>query len=275
MGDVRNGAVGTPVEAQRPDSADIAVARGRVSVISFNRPAKKNAITLRMWGELADIVSSLAADRSVRAIVLTGEESFSAGADISEFGDVRANAAQAAKYEGVVEEALSRLYDCQKPTIAAISGYCLGGGMALAQACDFRIADSTAVFSVPAAKLGIVYNAHECRSLVAIVGATNAKHILFTGERFNAAHAARIGFVELVHDGEALQNAKHLGATLAANAPLSISGMKFIVNCLSQGDVEENKSAIASKIDEALESRDYREAVAAFREKRKVEFHGV
>jgi enoyl-CoA hydratase/carnithine racemase len=275
MGDVRNGAMGTPVEAKRPDSADIVVARGRVSVISFNRPAKRNAITLQMWGELGQIVGSLQADTSVRAIVLTGGENFSAGADISEFGDVRANAGQAAKYESVVEETLSRLYDCEKPTIAAISGYCLGGGMALAQACDFRIADSTAVFSVPAAKLGIVYNAHECRSLVSIVGATNAKHILFTGERFNAAHAARIGFVELVHDGEALQNAKHLGTTLAANAPLSISGMKFIVNCLSEGSVEEYQSAIASKIDEALESRDYREAVAAFREKRKVEFHGV
>lgn len=275
MGGVRNGATGTPVEARGPDSTDIVVERGRVSVISFNRPAKRNAITLRMWGEFSETIASLELDRSVRAIVLTGEECFSAGADISEFKDVRSNAAQAAKYESVVESALSRLYDCSKPTIAALHGFCFGGGMAIAQACDFRFADSTAVFSVPAAKLGIVYNAHECRSLVSIVGASNAKRILFSGERFNAAHAARIGFVELVHDGEALHNAMQFGMALANNAPFSISGMKFIVNRLSEGRVDQNRSAIAAKIEQALESWDYREAIAAFREKRKAEFRGV
>jgi enoyl-CoA hydratase/carnithine racemase len=275
MGEVSSDAKGAPGEARAPDSADIVVDRGRVSVVSFNRPDKRNAITLKMWRDLSAIVSSLESDNSVRAVVLTGDGCFSAGADISEFGQVRANAEQAAKYEGVVEDTLSRLHDCSKPTIAAVQGFCLGGGMALAQACDFRIADSTASFSVPAARLGIVYNERECQSLVSIVGVTNAKHILFSGERFNAAYAARIGFAELVHDGEALQNATHLGETLAANAPLSISGMKFIVNRLSEGRAEQSRPAIASKIHQALESRDYREAVAAFRDKRKVEFCGM
>ena len=272
---VRNGAVDPSGQTASADHGDIVVERGPVSVVTLNRPAKRNAVTLRMWGELSGIFTSLDADRSVRAIVLTGRGSFSAGADISEFDALRSNAAQAAQYEHVVEGALSRLQECSKPTIAAVEGYCFGGGMALAQSCDFRISDSTAMFSVPAAKLGIVYNLQECRSLVSIVGVTNAKHILLSGEKFSAAHASRIGFVELVHDGGALQNAMRLGATLAANAPLSLSGMKFIVNCLSEGSASDNKAAIEAKIEKALESRDYREAVAAFREKREVEFHGL
>ncbi len=256
------------------ESSDILVDRGRISVVTLNRPAKKNAVSLAMWRHLAKIFAELDEDASVRAVILTGRESFSAGADISEFQTDRSDIAQTKRYEAAVGAALSAIHHLPKPVIAAVGGHCVGGGLALAQACDFRLAEPSAIFGVPAAKLGIVYGPEECRQLASIVGVTHTKRILLGGERFDAAQAVRIGFVELCPEGGSLAAAEQLARALAENAPLSMSGMKFILNAIGAGRVEAHSAEIDAKINKALVSEDYREAVIAFREKRKAAFKG-
>jgi enoyl-CoA hydratase/carnithine racemase len=209
----------------------------------------------------------------VRAIILTGGGSFCAGADISEFAEVRATAEQAEIYEGVVEEAEAAISGAPQPVIASISGFCLGGGLGLAQSCDFRLADATAVFGVPAAKLGIVYGPTDCRRLIATVGLANAKWILFGGERFDAKGAARLGFAENV-DGDVMQAASRMAELFSSNAPLSIAGMKLILAAVSDGTAAQRESEIADALHRALVSHDYREGRAAFMERRPPHFTG-
>ncbi|MFP6681104.1 MAG: enoyl-CoA hydratase/isomerase family protein, partial [Gammaproteobacteria bacterium] len=140
-------------------------------VVTLNRPKKRNALTLGLWRELAAIFGSLEGDKEARVVILTGAGGcFCAGADISEFGEVRTGKKAGEIYEAAVEQCNLSVRSLSKPTIAAISGFCIGGGFALAQVCDFRVADLTAVFSLPPARLGIVYSQHECEALLALVG---------------------------------------------------------------------------------------------------------
>jgi enoyl-CoA hydratase/carnithine racemase len=139
----------------------------------------------------------------------------------------------------------------------------------LAQACDFRLGDSTCAFSIPAAKLGIVYSVEECRALADAVGHARAKQILLSGATFNGVHASRIGLIDLVQDGEVLREAQALGAAVANNSSAAVAGMKFILNCLGDGDERERREEIAALIGRATESREYRQVIAGFRSKRK------
>src|SRR5438270_151090 len=125
---------------------------GGLAAVTLDRPAKRNAVTLAMWRRLRDIFDGLGRDPDIRAIVLAG-----AGGHIAEFATVRDTVAAGAEYERAGEAALLAVRDCAKPTIAQLSGYCVGGGAALALACDFRVADGTARMGIPAARLGIVY----------------------------------------------------------------------------------------------------------------------
>src|SRR4029078_7305213 len=126
--------------------------RGGIAHVALNRPALRNAVTLAMWRELAETFSRFAADREVRAVVLTGEGTdFSVGADISEFDTIRNDRQQSADYEGAVDACSGEIAGLGKPVVAAISGYCLGGGCHLALACDFRFADRTAGVGISAA----------------------------------------------------------------------------------------------------------------------------
>jgi enoyl-CoA hydratase/carnithine racemase len=160
-----------------------------------------------------------------------------------------------------------------KPTIAAVSGYCLGGGCHLAMACDFRFADPSAVFGIPAARLSIVYGLRSTQRLFALVGLTQAKRILYTGEQFDAAHALRIGFAD-VEASDATEAAKNFASGLAENAPLSIQGAKFILNGLAMVNSALDPNAVQAAIDRAGDSEDYREGRRAFIEKRQPVFTG-
>src|SRR5438876_9060428 len=168
-----------------------------VAVVTLNRPARRNAVTIEVWRELARIFVGLGEDPEVRAIVLTGAEGhFCAGADISEFGASRKDAGDVTAYERDVDGCTEALMAVPKPTIAAVSGYCLGGGCALAMGCDFRMAHRSARFGIPAARLGTVYGVLDSRNLVNLVGLPRAKEILFGGRQFDAAEALAIGFVD-------------------------------------------------------------------------------
>jgi enoyl-CoA hydratase/carnithine racemase len=248
--------------------------RDSIGVVSLNRPEARNAVTLGMWRELAGIFSSLADDDTVRAIVLMSSGAdFCVGADVSEFDKIRENRDQSAQYEVSVDACSAAIANVAKPVIAAISGYCLGGGCHLALACDFRLADHTAKLGIPSAKLSIVYGVNSVQRLLAIVGLANAKRMLYTGERYDAAHALTMGLVDEISD-DAVSAALAFAGALASNAPLSIAGAKFMLNGLSMGEGSLDVAAAQRMIDLAADSEDFREGRRAFAEKRAPRFRG-
>ena len=254
---------------------DILVTRqDSVAIVSLNRPAVRNAVTLGMWRELAAIFSGLANDDQARAIVLAGSGAdFSVGADISEFDTIRDNRDQSAAYEVSVDACSAAIAGVAKPVIAAISGYCLGGGCHLALACDFRFAGHTSRIGIPSAKLSIVYGVKSVQRLLALAGLANAKRVLYSGERFDAARAQAMGLVDEVCD-DAMAAAVAFAKNLAGNAPLSIAGAKFMLNGLAMGNGALDVSAAERLIDQASDSEDFREGRRAFAEKRPPQFRG-
>jgi enoyl-CoA hydratase/carnithine racemase len=245
-----------------------------VGVVTLNRPEAYNAVKFAMWLELAGVFSRLGGDDAVRAIVLTGAgANFCVGADVTEFGQIRENRDQSAAYEAAVDACSAAIAQVAKPVIAAISGYCLGGGCHLALACDFRFADGTARIGIPSARLSIVYGVNSVQRLLAIVGLANAKRMLYSAERYDAARALAMGLVDEVSDG-AHGAAMTFAGALASNAPLSIAGAKFMLNGLTTGTGALDVAAAQRLIDEAADSEDFREGRQAFAEKRPPRFRG-
>lgn len=243
-----------------------------LAVVTLNRPSSRNSMTLAMWRGIGDIFRDLDGNRAVRAVVLTGAgEDFSAGADIGEFASIRDNKAQSAAYEVAVDDGCGAIAATAKPVIAACRGYCLGGGAHLAMSCDFRFAAPSAIFGIPAAKLSIVYGVAGTRKLLALVGLAEAKRIMFSGDRFDAAKARAIGFVDELAD-DPLAAARAYAAKLGGSAPLTIAGAKYILNGTALGTFEPAEAQ--RLIDAASASRDYAEGRAAFAEKRPPRFTG-
>jgi enoyl-CoA hydratase/carnithine racemase len=246
-----------------------------IATVTINRPEKRNAVNQAMWRELGRLFEELSDDPAVRAVILTGAGGqFSAGADISEFSEVRSNAEQAERYEADGHRAEEALANLKKPTIAAISGFAVGGGCGLALCCDFRLADATARMGIPAARLGIVYSMSECQKLYNAVGAANAKRVLFSAELFDAAACFRMGLVDGVVEGEVLDGAVAFAERMAENAPLSIEGSKVAINALAAGQADAKAAELEAIMYRAFDSEDYKEGAAAFMEKRRPNFAG-
>ncbi|WP_137812770.1 enoyl-CoA hydratase/isomerase family protein [Gandjariella thermophila] len=245
---------------------------GAVATLTIDRPAKRNAMSFEMWSALPGLLARVAEDDAVRVLVLRGGEHFSAGADIGEFATLRRGAEGAARYGETVHRAERAIATLGKPTIAAITGFCIGGGCELALACDLRIAEDGARFGITPAKLGIVYSFTSTKQLVDAVGPAWAKQILYTGEVLDAATAQRIGLVNEVHPAEELPSrVKELAELIASRAPVSVRGAKTIVNRITAGHQEED-DAVRALYDEAVHSAEYAEGVAAFLEKRAPRF---
>ncbi|WP_037082862.1 enoyl-CoA hydratase-related protein [Neorhizobium vignae] len=243
-----------------------------IAIVTLNRPKQRNAVTYAMWCELAERFRAFDTDADIRAILLTGAGAdFSAGADISEFDAVRGGAEESARYEVAVDAAGDAIYEVSKPTIAVLRGYCLGGAAHLAMSCDFRIAEESAVFGIPAARLSIVYGVSATKKLFSLVGVTEAKRILYSAKRFTADEALGNGFIDELAD-DATAAALDRANAMAANAPLTIRGAKFILNGCARGNLDETEAD--RLIDEASSSHDYAEGRKAFGEKRPPRFRG-
>src|SRR6202046_2597077 len=175
----------------------IAEKDGAIGRIIFNNPARHNAVSLDMWQALAQIMEDFENDDAIRVIVLSGAggKAFVSGADISEFKEKRATAEAAELYAKVSESARLALQETVKPRIAMIRGYCIGGGMATALACDIRIAAEGSRFGIPAAKLGLGYAYDGIKKLIDIVGPAYAREIFFTAREFTAEEALGMGRV--------------------------------------------------------------------------------
>jgi enoyl-CoA hydratase/carnithine racemase len=247
---------------------------GPLARVTINRAANRNAMTLAMWRQMADEFSDLGRDKAVRAILLTGAgDDFSTGADIAEFEAVRSDAAQSTAYEVAVDACSDAIESAPKPTIAVIQGYCLGGGCHLAMACDFRYAAKSTKIGIPAARLSIIYGVRSTQRLLALVGLTNAKRILYSGERLDADAALAAGLIDDV-SADAMASATSFARSIAHNAPLSIAGAKRILTDTAMGKGLLDLDAAQQMIERASNSFDYREGRSAFAEKRPPAFRG-
>lgn len=264
------------VKAVMPDGSEVLQLsmQGQVAILMINRPDKRNAMSLAMWQAVPQILDQLASSAGIRTLILTGSGgNFSAGADISEFGKVRATMEQATAYEQAVDACCDAIMNFPKPTIAVVEGFCMGGGCHLAMSCDFRYAGESAVFAIPAARISIVYGVSGTVKLLALVGLSEAKKILYSGAQFDASYALSIGFVQS-KSTDPLVAAIEYATTLSFNAPLSIQGAKKILNAIAMGTATLDASAAEQWIDAAISSDDYREGRTAFVEKRKPKFTG-
>jgi len=249
---------------------------GAAALVEVANPARRNAMTLAMWTALADAVGDLDADPSVRVVVLAGAgEHFVSGADISEFAAVRDGADAVAAYDRQVDRATAALAGSATPTLARVRGVCVGGGLALAMACDLRIAAEDARFAIPAARLGIAYPPADVRRLVGLVGPSGARDLLFTARTVGAAEAAAMGLVDrAVPTADLDAAAAEAAARLAAAAPLSIAAGRAAIAAALPGAGEAEARAAAEAAARAAASEDYAEGRRAFAEKREPVFRG-
>lgn len=251
--------------------------RDGIGSIRLNQPEKHNAISYEMWQGIARLMDDFEADDAVRVIVVSGEggKAFSAGADISQFEHKRGSADAIEVYNAAVMTAYRKLSGVPKPTIAKITGYCIGGGLATALCCDLRIASDDSKFGIPAAKLGLGYGYDALRPLVALVGPTSAKEILFTARKFDAREAYDMGLVNRVLGRDELDAfVGDYTATIAGNAPLTIKACKQIIAEISKDPNQRDLELCKQLVDDCYASGDYKEGRTAFMEKRKPEFRG-
>lgn len=248
---------------------------GPIGYVVLDNPARRNAISAGMWRSFPVLLEELGRDPSVRCIVLRGEGdiAFAAGADISEFESNRASDDGVRSYEAATSAAHHALESTLKPVIAQIRGFCIGGGLAVALSCDLRYCADDSQFAIPAARLGLGYGLHGHRRLVATVGHAQAREIMFSARRYDAAGALELGLVNRVLPATELDAwVRALAHDLAANAPLTQAASKAAINAAiaEQGDYEQCEALIKR----CMASADYREGRTAFMEKRKPKFEG-
>ncbi|CCD86589.1 putative Enoyl-CoA hydratase [Bradyrhizobium sp. ORS 285] len=249
----------------------------RVGIVTFNNPDKRNAMSLEMWEGLGQALTAFRDDPEIRVVVLTGAggKAFVSGADISQFEQSRHNAAASEAYaeRSAAQRALLATYP--KPTIACIRGFCLGGGLQIAMLTDMRFASEDSQFGIPAAKLGIAYGYDGLRNLVSLVGPSQARLLLYTGMRIDAAEALRIGLVDRTMPVDELMPATiDIARTIAGNAPLAVQAAKITIAEVLKDESRRDMEAIKRIGDACMDSEDFREGRRAFMEKRKPSFTG-
>jgi enoyl-CoA hydratase len=250
---------------------------GSVGHMIFNNPEKHNAVSLDMWDAAEAILDDFEKDESVRVVVLSGAggKSFVSGADISRFEKERGSEEAVRHYNDRIKLVYDRIHAFPKPTIAMINGYCIGGGLNLAAACDLRFCSAKSKFAMPAARLALGYPFPAIKRLMEAVGPGAARHLMFTAQRIDAEEAWRLGLVQKILPEDELEAfvAGYAGK-IAANAPLTVKAMKLISNEVLK-DSDARDMAICDRlVSECFASEDYKEGRRAFMEKRDPNFKG-
>ena len=268
-------------DTQNPDTTlpdTILIEReGPIGRIVINNEAKRNAMSLKMWQAIPDAVAALDADFDIHVITIVGagSKAFVSGADIAEFDIVRKDTPSASHYDDINAECYRAVRNAKKPTIALIKGFCMGGGLGLAAACDLRLSNQSGKFGIPAAKLGISYPTGAIADIVNIVGSANAKEMYLTAKVYDADAAQKLGFLHAIFSDESFDaEASAYCQTVATLAPLSHKYHKAAVNnAINQSD-SLPFDHLKSMACDCLDSEDYKEGRRAFSEKRKPLFVG-
>jgi len=266
---------------------------GEVATLWLDRPEARNAMGVDLWRDLPRAMAVLAGDAAVRAVVIAGRgPHFSVGLDLKTMGGLLAgggdtsdggsSASSAARARGArtevlrLQDAITAVARCPKPVIAAVHGYCIGGGVDLIAACDIRLASADAVFSVREAKMAIVADLGSLQRLPAIIGAGHVAELAFTGKDISAERAKEIGLVnDVAADTDGVHKAaRSLAAEIAANSPIAVQGTKAVLAANEGRTVAEGLDYVATWNAGMLASEDLVEAVTAFMEKRPPKFTG-
>ncbi|MGQ0651015.1 MAG: enoyl-CoA hydratase [Betaproteobacteria bacterium] len=252
--------------------------RGPVGWIIFNQPAKKNAINNAMWRGIPPAMAQFDADAQVRCVAFrgAGNEAFASGADISEFDKIRAERSSVAQYDGLLDQVLHAIQDSRKPSLCMIHGWCMGGGLEIALACDLRYSGESGQFGIPAARLSLAYNIEGHKRLIETVGHARTREIMFLGRRYNAQEALAMGMVHAIFPDAALEaETQKIIQTLCDNAPLSIANTKTIVEEYVKSAGHPDVERMHAAMERCTGSGDYQEGRRAFMEKRKPRFTGT
>lgn len=253
------------------DSHLIAEVEDGVAWLTFDRPQRHNALTVEMSNATVDALARIAADDEIGVVALrgAGDAAFMSGADIEEQG------AHPDAFRSAAHRMLETLGAFEKPVIALVDGYCLGGGLSVALQADVRIASDRATFGIPAARLGIGYPWNSVGPLVALIGAGAAADLLFTGRRIDAEEAQRLGIVQYVHSADEFDRRAHSYVEqIAANAPLSVQAAKKAIRLARPDPLADGLAELAVLLAQCEASEDYQEGQAAFGERRPPRFRG-
>ena len=250
--------------------------RGDIGWITFNRPQARNALTFAMYEGLAEICQRTANTREVKALVITGagDKAFAAGTDIAQFQSFKGGEDGIA-YERKMDRILDAVERCPVPTVAAIAGFCTGGGAAIAAVCDLRLATTNAQFGFPIARtLGNCLSMANYARLAALIGPQRVKEVILLAKLIDGPTALQIGLVsELVPDTASLHaRADEVARTVAAHAPITLQVTKEALRRLQARLADDN---IDDLIRLAYGSDDFREGMAAFLGKRAPKWSGT
>ena len=246
---------------------------GDTATLKLNRAKSRNAINQSMWEDISEKLDVITADTSIRVLVVTGHGgSFSAGADIVEFEQLCRSPKDLRYNNELLQATQEKLEALPRPTIAMIEGNCFGAGLGLALSCDLRMASADAAFSIPPAKLGIVYSMRDTKRLLALVGPAVTKEMLFTGKRLSTEQALSVGLVNHLCTPEQLKiETYELAEQIAQNSQFSTRNIKRVIAALQNIDDLDNDAA-EQLFNDAFLSEDAQEGIAAFREKRRPQF---
>jgi len=276
------------------DSSDVLTIErdGPVATLWLDRPEARNALGPAFWNDLPVAMDELSADRAVRCVVVAARgPHFSVGLDLKTMagmlagsdgsGDGKPTSAGARAFAtrpGIVrlQRAITSVEACPKPVVAAVHGYCIGGGVDLISACDIRLASADAVFSVRETRIAIVADLGSLQRLPRIVGKGHVAELAYTGKDITAARAQEIGLVnEVLPDPDAVVSAaRELAAEIAANSPLAVQGTKAVLQACEDKSVADGLDYVATWNAGFLPSDDLMEAMTAFMEKRAARFEG-
>ena len=248
-----------------------------VGWMTFNNPERRNAMKLEMNHAVAHILQHFDASDDVRVVVMrgAGDKAFVSGADISEFDQHRSTPDGRENFEKAWAAANQAFASLQKPLIAMIRGFCIGGGLATALQSDLRICAEDSQFGIPAARLGLGYQFGGIKKLTHIVGPTMAAEIMLTARKFSAGEALAMGLINRVVPVEDLEHeVAMLASTIAANAPLTVQAAKASVLETFKDPARQDAARIDALVEACFLSDDYVEGRTAFMEKRTPEFKG-
>ncbi|MDD5793322.1 short-chain-enoyl-CoA hydratase [Clostridium sp. HCP1S3_B4] len=241
-----------------------------LAIVTINRPKALNALNSETLKDLDTVIADLENDSNIYAVILTGagEKSFVAGADISEMKDLNEN--EGKEFGSLGNKVFLRLENLNKPVIAAIQGFALGGGCEISMACDIRIASDKAVFGQPEVGLGITPGFGGTQRLARIVGLGKAKEMIYTARNIKADEAYRIGLVNKVVPLESLMDeAKAMASKIIANAPIAVRMSKDAINRGMQVSIDKAVEIEAENFGKCFASSDQTEGMTAFLERRK------
>ncbi|MBT2729194.1 enoyl-CoA hydratase/isomerase family protein [Bacillus sp. ISL-75] len=246
-----------------------------VAVVTINRPQQLNCFDYDTLLQLDEVVDALKLEKDIRVVIITGtgEKAFSAGADLRERRTLSEK--EVRRNVNMIRDVFTKIEELPQPTIAAINGYALGGGLELALACDFRIAVKKATMGLTEVSWGIIPGAGGTQRLTRLIGTSKAKELILTARKIDAFQAFDLGIInQVVERSQLLNSSIELAAEIMKNAPLAVTQAKYAINYGSNVDVNTGLAIESKAYEVIIPTKDRIEALEAFKEKRPPNFKG-